>query len=58
MDWIAFMNALDSIEYDGYLTVEFESFEYYQKILKGDPIAAAKISMEHVQKLFVTNIGY
>jgi len=52
VDWMALSEALDDIKYTGYLTVEFESFDYYQKILKNDPIAAAKISMQHIQKIF------
>lgn len=52
VNWIAFADALDNIKYTGYLTVEFESFDYYKNILGRDPIAAAKISMQHIQKIF------
>ena len=51
VNWSSFFEALDAIGYDGYLSVEFESFTYYRQILKEDPIAAARISMQQIQLL-------
>ena len=51
VDWKAFFKALDEIEYKGFFSVEFESFNYYRNVLKNDPIKAAEISMEQVRKL-------
>jgi L-ribulose-5-phosphate 3-epimerase len=51
VDWKAFFKALDEIGYDGFCSVEFESFAYYERVLKGDPEAAARISMEQVKRL-------
>jgi sugar phosphate isomerase/epimerase len=51
VDWGKFFTALDDIGYAGYLTVEFESFEYYKKILQNDPLSAARLSMEHLQHI-------
>ncbi|MGB9624365.1 MAG: sugar phosphate isomerase/epimerase family protein [Phycisphaerae bacterium] len=51
VDWKGFFAALDEIGYDGFCSVEFESFAYYERVLKGDPEAAARISMEQVKAL-------
>jgi sugar phosphate isomerase/epimerase len=51
VDWPAFMDALDDVGYDGFLTVEFESFVYYRTVLKNDPARAATISMEQIRAL-------
>jgi len=51
VDWKAFFQALDDIGYDGFCSVEFESFAYYQNVMKGDMEAAARISMEQVKAL-------
>ncbi|MHC4675572.1 MAG: sugar phosphate isomerase/epimerase family protein, partial [Planctomycetota bacterium] len=51
VNWGAFFKALDDIGYERFCSVEFESFSYYQKILKGDPEAAARISIENVKAL-------
>lgn len=51
VDWPGFVGHLDAIGYDGYLSVEFESFGYYQAVLKGDPVAAARLSMEQIRAL-------
>jgi sugar phosphate isomerase/epimerase len=49
--WSEFLAALDATGYGGFLTVEFESFSYYKKILHNDPVAAARLSMDLLQKL-------
>jgi len=51
VDWKGFFAALNEIGYDGFCSVEFESFAYYERVLKGDPEAAARISMEQVKAL-------
>ncbi len=52
VDWKAFAAALDDIGYTGALSVEFEAFTYYEKVLKNDPTRAAAISMEQIKSLF------
>jgi sugar phosphate isomerase/epimerase len=51
VDWTAFVDALDSVGYAGFLTVEFESFHYYSTVLGNDPARAAAISMEQIRAL-------
>ncbi len=51
VNWSAFFGALDEIGYDGFCSVEFESFAYYEQVLDRDPEAAARISMEQIEKL-------
>ena len=51
VDWRAFFGALDKINYDGFCCVEFESFNYYERVLGRDPEAAARISMDQVKRL-------
>jgi sugar phosphate isomerase/epimerase len=51
VDWQGMFSALAGIGYEGYLSVEFESFGYYQKVLKGDPVEAARLSMAQVRAL-------
>jgi sugar phosphate isomerase/epimerase len=52
VDWKAFAAALDDIGYTGALSVEFEAFSYYEKVLKNDPARAAEVSMEQLKNLF------
>lgn len=51
VDWKSFFAAMQEIGYTGFYSVEFESFLYYNKVLKGDILAAAKISWDNVQAL-------
>ncbi len=51
VDWKAFFKALDEIEYKGFFSVEFESFNYYRNVLKNDPVKAAEISMAQIKEL-------
>jgi sugar phosphate isomerase/epimerase len=44
--WADFFAAVDEIGYEGYLTVEFESWDYYRQVLRSDPVEAARISLE------------
>jgi len=52
VDWPGFIRALDDIRYTGFLSVEFESFTYYSRVLESNPEHAAMISMNQIQKLF------
>ncbi|MSP12802.1 MAG: sugar phosphate isomerase/epimerase [Chloroflexi bacterium] len=49
--WPEMFQALDEIGYSGYLTVEFESFTYYRQILRNDPLAAARLSLDQLRLL-------
>jgi len=51
VDWPACFAALDEIGYVGYLSVEFEAFTYYRTVLGGDPVRAARLSMEQCRAL-------
>jgi len=51
VNWQEFFKALDEIDYQGYMSVEFESFTYYRQVLHNNPETAAKISIEQVKKL-------
>jgi sugar phosphate isomerase/epimerase len=51
IDWTAFFAALQETGYDGYMSVEFESFRYYDTVLGGDPESAASLSMEQIRRL-------
>jgi sugar phosphate isomerase/epimerase len=51
VNWQEFATALDSIGYQGFLSVEFESFAYYDRVLQRDPQAAAELSLQQVKCL-------
>lgn len=51
VDWKAFFKALDDVGYEGYASVEFESFTYGRQILNNDPVKTAALSMEQVERL-------
>lgn len=51
VDWNAFFGALDEIDYRGFCSVEFESFAYLERVLKGDAEAAARLSFEQIATL-------
>jgi sugar phosphate isomerase/epimerase len=53
--WNEFKISLDEISYSGFLTVEFESFNYYKQVLKSDPRLAARRTKEDVNKLGLLN---
>ena len=54
VDWQAFFVAFEAIGYEGFMSVEFESFRYYETVLGRDGEAAARISMEQVNRLCET----
>jgi sugar phosphate isomerase/epimerase len=49
--WADTFAALDEVGYDGYLTVEFESWDYYRQVLHHDPVEAARVSLEILGRL-------
>ena len=49
--WPETLAALDEVNYDGALSVEFESYRYYEQVLAGDPVAAAALAREQVAAL-------
>ncbi len=51
IDWKAVFEALDDIGYDGYCTVEYEAFTYYERVLKEDPVKAAETAYQQVMAL-------
>ncbi len=51
INWTEFLGALAEIDYKGFLSVEFESFKYYETMLGARPEKAAEISYEQVVKL-------
>jgi len=51
VDWAGFFRALDDLGYEGFMSVEFESFEYYRTVLKGDVEQAARMSMMQIEEL-------
>lgn len=51
VDWKSFLKALKDIGYKGFLSVEFESFNFYENVLEKDPVKAAKLSMDLLTKL-------
>lgn len=57
VDWGAFAAALDEVGYAGALSVEFEAFTYYDRVLGKDPARAAALSMEQINRLFSAPIS-
>jgi len=51
VNWKDFFTALEEIDYQGFCSMEFESFRYYRQILKHDPEAAARTLLEQVNVL-------
>ncbi|NCO42425.1 MAG: sugar phosphate isomerase/epimerase [Armatimonadetes bacterium] len=51
VDWKGLFTALDEIDYQGFLSVEFESFTYLRQVLGDDIEEAARLSMEQIKRL-------
>lgn len=51
VDWGGYFKAMNAIGYDGFYSVEFESFIYYDRVLKGNMVAAAELSWKAIQAL-------
>ncbi len=56
IDWHAFSQALDQVGYQGTLSVEFEAFGYFEKVMESNPLKAAALSMEQIVHLFPQQI--
>jgi sugar phosphate isomerase/epimerase len=51
VDWKAFFAAMRDIGYRGFYSVEFESFNYFSRVLKGNMLEAARMSWLQIQAL-------
>jgi len=51
VDWRGMLSSLNDMNYDGFLSVEFESFAYHNQVLKGDTREAARRSLADVRAL-------
>ena len=51
VNWQEFFKALNEIDYQGFMSVEFESFKYYDRVLKSDSVKAAELSMKSLKCL-------
>jgi len=49
--WTDFFKALDDMGYSRYCSVEFESFDYHDRVLHGNTEEAARISRAHIREL-------
>ena len=49
--WQQLFATLDDIGYEGFMSVEFESFAYYRTVMDCNVEEAARISMDQVKKL-------
>jgi sugar phosphate isomerase/epimerase len=55
--WGELFASLEEIRYGGFLSVEFESFGYYARILGSDPCEAARLSMFQIERLLASVEG-
>ena len=51
VDWAEFFGALNDIGYDGFASVEFESWNYLSRLAGGSGEVTARVSFEAIQKL-------
>ena len=49
--WAELMAALDEVDYEGAMAVEFEAHRYYEQVLGSDPAAAARLAAGQVAAL-------
>lgn len=49
--WAELFAALDEVGYAGALAVEFEAYRYYERVLRRDAAAAARLAREQVEAL-------
>ena len=52
IDWTAFFSALDEINYQSFLSCEFESFKYMNEVLNNDFARAAQLTMDSLEALW------
>jgi sugar phosphate isomerase/epimerase len=55
--WAELFDALDEVGFAGAMSVEFESYSYYEQILGGDPAAAAALARGQVAALLADRSG-
>ena len=55
--WADLFGALDEVGYAGALSVEFEAYRYYERVLGGDPEAAATLARGQVEALLEAGDG-
>lgn len=55
--WPQLFDALDEVGFAGAMSVEFESYRYYEQILGGDPGAAAALARGQVAALLADRAG-
>lgn len=51
VDWTGFFQALEKTGFQGFASVEFESWDYLRQVLGNDPARAAAISIRQVRAL-------
>ncbi len=51
IEWTPLLQALKDINYRGFFTIEFESFTYYRRVLRSDPVRAAQQSFDDFRQL-------
>ncbi len=49
INWSEFFEALEAIDYNGYVSAEFESFKYMDEVLGNDPAKAAELTMQSIK---------
>ena len=49
--WGDLFEALDELGYEGFCSLEYESFRYYRQVLKNDPESAARMMLEQLSAL-------
>ena len=52
IDWVAFLKALDEIDYKGALCGEYEQFKYMAQVKANNPEYAAKATYEDMTALY------
>jgi len=52
LDWVTILKSLEKINYKGALSIEFESYPYYVRCLRENPVEAARISMQSMNSLW------
>ncbi len=56
VDWRGFFSAIDEIGYNGFLSVEFESFDYLRNVMWNDIEAAARLSFDQIAALRAADV--
>lgn len=55
--WPELLDAFDEVGYAGAMSVEFESYRYYEQVLGGDPARAAALAREQAAALLADRSG-